>query len=38
MLFELDMATLTLRSEHGEGALAARFSTIYHNLLRRWSV
>ncbi|MHC2996151.1 Fe2+-dependent dioxygenase [Tepidiphilus sp. HLB4] len=38
LLFELDMATLTLRSEHGEGALAARFSTIYHNLLRRWSV
>lgn len=37
LLFDLDMALLSLREEHGETAPIVRLTGAYHNLLRRWA-
>ena len=37
LLFEMDMALLALRQQHGESAAATRLTGVYHNLLRQWS-
>lgn len=37
MLFDLDMALLGLRQQHGETPDVVRLTGIYHNLLRRWA-
>ena len=37
LLFEMDMALLALRQQHGESAEATRLTGVYHNLLRQWS-
>lgn len=37
LLFELDMALLALRKNHGESAEATRLTGVYHNLLRMWA-
>jgi PKHD-type hydroxylase len=37
LLFDLDMALLSLREEHGETAPIVRITGAYHNLLRRWA-
>jgi len=36
LLFELDMALLALRKNHGESDETTRLTGIYHNLLRMW--
>ena len=37
LLFEMDMALLALRKQHGESAEATRLTGVYHNLLRLWA-
>lgn len=37
LLYEMDMALLTLRSEMGESDAVVRLTGLYHNLLRRWA-
>lgn len=37
LLYEMDMALLQLRNEHGETDSAVRLSGTYHNLLRMWA-
>ena len=37
VLFEMDMAILSLREEHGEIPAAVRLTGCYHNLLRMWA-
>ena len=37
LLFEMDMALLAVRQQHGESAAATRLTGVYHNLLRQWS-
>lgn len=37
LLFDLDMALLTLRKRHGESLEATRLTGVYHNLLRLWA-
>jgi PKHD-type hydroxylase len=37
LLYELDMAILALRSQHGDDAHSVRLTATYHNLLRMWA-
>lgn len=37
LLYELDMALMKLRSEHGESAATVQLTGTYHNLLRMWA-
>lgn len=37
LLYELDMALMKLRSEHGETAATVQLTGTYHNLLRMWA-
>jgi PKHD-type hydroxylase len=37
LLYELDMALMRLRAEHGESAAAVQLTGTYHNLLRMWA-
>lgn len=37
LLFDMDMALLTLRQAHGESAPAVSLTGTYHNLLRMWA-
>jgi PKHD-type hydroxylase len=37
LLFELDMAVLALRQEHGDPPAVVRLTACYHNLLRMWA-
>jgi len=37
LLFEMDMAILALRTQHGETAPAVSLTGCYHNLLRMWA-
>ena len=37
LLFDMDMALLQLRQQHGEGPEATRLTGTYHNLLRMWA-
>jgi PKHD-type hydroxylase len=37
LLFEMDMAILSLREEHGETPAAVKLTGCYHNLLRMWA-
>lgn len=37
MLFDMDMALLTLRETHGDSDPVIRLTGCYHNLLRRWA-
>jgi PKHD-type hydroxylase len=37
LLYDLDMAILALRSEHGDNAQTVQLTGCYHNLLRMWA-
>ena len=37
LLFQLDMAILDLRTQHGDGDETVRLTGCYHNLLRMWA-
>lgn len=37
LLFDMDMALLALRQQHGESREATRLTGTYHNLLRMWA-
>lgn len=37
LLFEMDMALLSLRQQHGETEPVVRLTGVYHNLLRQWA-
>ena len=37
LLFEMDMALLRLRADHGENANTVALTGTYHNLLRMWA-
>ena len=37
VLFDLDMAILALRNEHGDNAQSLRLTNCYHNLMRMWA-
>lgn len=37
LLFDMDMALMTLRAQSGESDTAVRLTGVYHNLLRRWA-
>ena len=37
LLFDMDMAIMTLRQEQGDGPAVVRLTGCYHNLLRMWS-
>jgi PKHD-type hydroxylase len=37
LLFDMDMALMRLRAEHGESANTVRLTGTYHNLLRMWA-
>lgn len=37
LLFEMDMALTSLRSQHGDGAETTALTGVYHNLLRLWA-
>ena len=37
LLFDMDMALLRLRADHGECASAVKLTGTYHNLLRMWA-
>ncbi|WP_019883413.1 MULTISPECIES: Fe2+-dependent dioxygenase [unclassified Methylophilus] len=38
MLFDMDMALVRLRQQHGETAEVVQLTGIYHNLLRQWAL
>lgn len=38
MLFEMDMALVRLRQQHGETPEVVQLTGIYHNLLRQWAL
>lgn len=37
MLFDMDMAIVRLRREHGDSEPVVSLTSVYHNLLRRWA-
>jgi PKHD-type hydroxylase len=37
LLFEMDMAIVRLRQKVGDGDEVVALTSVYHNLLRRWS-
>jgi PKHD-type hydroxylase len=38
MLFDMDMALVRLRQQHGETAEVVQLTGVYHNLLRQWAL
>jgi PKHD-type hydroxylase len=38
MLFDMDMALVKLRQQHGELAEVVQLTGVYHNLLREWAL
>lgn len=38
MLFDMDMALVRLRQQHGETAEVVQLTGVYHNLLREWAL
>ena len=38
MLFDMDMALVRLRQQHGETPEVVQLTGIYHNLLRQWAL